>query len=43
MDPIEVLKKKKEDDLDALMIKELYRFRILLSFHCSFFKKLIQI
>lgn len=33
MDPVEMLNKKKDQEIEALSIKELFRYRILLTFH----------
>ena len=36
VDPLEVLNKKKDQEIEALSIKELYRYRIMLTFHGTF-------
>jgi hypothetical protein len=36
MDPVEMLNKKKDQEIEALSIKELFRHRILLTFHGKF-------
>lgn len=40
IDPYDMVTKKKDQDIEALTIKELFRYRILFAFHGTQFLKL---